>query len=501
VATELFQRISLARRLAIAVFACAWPAIVAAQGSDLIPEASRAVSASRGGRVVSFTIRSEILQETRLIHIVLPASFDQSARDRTYPVIVVLDGEDNVPPIAAVSDELSHNGQIPESIIVAIPNTVRIRDLTPPGLSVSGSGLNGGGDRFLDFIERELLPAVDRQFRGAPPRTLVGHSSGGILATYSAATRPVFRAVVAIDTPTELGDDWLPKKLIARAHASAGMLRYASYESRFGWRDDTWQSLVASAPATWIVHRERLPGESHESIGMLAMYLGFREVFRDYSMLSAPATPTTNVLPYYAEVGRTFGESLVPPRKLLTHVVEDLLAEARGAAARDAYAMLVHAYGDPPDGGALKARIFESEHLATPTETVEALLATPFPTPEEARGFLGEWEGDIWMGSDEPRTGQTRLRIAVLNGRVVGETVRHAPDGSEDVQPWQYMRITPHGLTFGRLNGMRPRGVALFEGTLRGDTLAGTMRFGGIDFKELNGSAPPPLFFSFVRRR
>ena len=96
----------------------------------------------------------------------LPASFADSAPDRRYPVTIVLDGEDNVPPVAAVSDELSRNGQIPESVIVAIPNTDRLRDLTPPGLSVSGSSLNEGGDRFLDFIEQELLPAVDLQFRG-----------------------------------------------------------------------------------------------------------------------------------------------------------------------------------------------------------------------------------------------------------------------------------------------------------------------------------------------
>src|SRR4030095_12324967 len=92
----------------------------------------------------------------------------------------------------------------------------RVYDLTPPGLSVSGSSLNEGGDRFLDFIEQELLPAVDRQFRGGAPRTFLGHSSGGILATYVAATRPMFRAVVAIDTPTEFGDNWLPKKLTTR---------------------------------------------------------------------------------------------------------------------------------------------------------------------------------------------------------------------------------------------------------------------------------------------
>jgi hypothetical protein len=36
------------------------------------------------------------------------------------------------------------------------------------------------------------------------------------------------------------------------------------------------------------------------------------------------------------------------------------------------------------------------------------------------------------------------------------------------------------------MNGMRPRGVLLFEGARDGNTLAGKVRFGGIDFR------PPP---------
>jgi len=46
---------------------------------------------------------------------------------------------------------------------------------------------------------------------------MIGLSSGGILATYAAATRSAFRVVVALDGPAHFGDNWLPKKLIARA--------------------------------------------------------------------------------------------------------------------------------------------------------------------------------------------------------------------------------------------------------------------------------------------
>ena len=80
----------------------------------------------------------------------------------------------------------------------------------------------------------------------------------------------------------------------------------------------------------------------------------------------------------------------------------------------------------------------------------------------------------------------------------MGETIRHATQGDE-VLRWEYLVITPRGMTWGRLNGMRPRAVVLFAGKLDGDTLAGTSRFGGLT---LDGSdeAPPPLHFSFTRR-
>ena len=134
-----------------------------------------------------------------------------------------------------------------------------MRDLTPPGVSVSGSSVHEGGDRFLDFIEQELLPEVDRQFRGAPPSVLVGHSSGGILATYAAATRSTYRGVVALDTPTHLGDNCVVKKLDGRATSARGAApRYVSYEARYGWADATWKTLVAAAPSSWMLHREKV---------------------------------------------------------------------------------------------------------------------------------------------------------------------------------------------------------------------------------------------------
>jgi hypothetical protein len=462
---------------------------------------TRSLRDTRGGGGLAFTLDSRVLRETRRIDIVLPSGFGLSGPTRRYPVTVVLDGEVSLPLAAAAEDELTQNGQIPESIIVAIENTDRLRDLTPPGLSVSGSGDHQGGDRFLDFIEQELLPAVDRQFRGAAPRVLVGHSSGGVLATYAAATRATYCCVVALDTPIHLGDNWLASRLVERSGRGMGPLRYVSLEARFGWTDETWARLVEAAPSSWQLYRERLALESHESMPLLGMYLGLRQVFRDYSRLAAPEAPTTSILPYYATVGASLGAPVVPPRSLLIQVVDDLLMEGNGRAAREAFTTVVDAYGAPPNAADVLARIADAERRPPPAETVESLLATPFPTPDEAGAFLGDWVGDVWMNPAEVRPGQphSRLHIAVVDGHVTGETVSEPALGVRLVQKWTYMKVTKDGLSFGYMNGMRPRGVLLHEGILKDGVLSGVLRFGGINVQYPDNMTPPTIRFSYSR--
>jgi hypothetical protein len=475
------------------------PMIAAAQRTAGPPGPAQSAPPSIAG-LQTFEIASAILGETRTIHVALPASHDRSPAGRRYPVVVVVDGEELTAVVKPVSEHLSRMGQIPESIIVGIENTNRLRDLTPPGLSVSGSGLNEGGDKFIDFIERELLPEVDRRFRGAGPRTFIGHSSGGILGTYIAATRPSFATVIAIDTPMHLGDFWLEDKLRARIGSRGGSsLRYVSIETRFGWKDERWNAFASAAPKTWGLYRQKLEHENHESMAMLASYIGLREAFRDYSMQVAPVSPTTSILPHYAKVSESLGERIFPPRRLMMNVVEDLLMEGRGSLARSAFDTLVLAYGSPSNSADLLAQIAEVEKRPPPKETVESLLATPFSTPDEARPFVGDWVGDHWMNPEEPRTGRQTLRIRIENGKVVGETITRTPDGEEMTQKWTYFRVTPKGFTFGFMNGMRPRGMLMHFAEVDNDSLKGESTFGGIDFVRPDGRRPPPIHFAFKR--
>jgi hypothetical protein len=471
----------------------------------LVPDSDRAVSDARGGGATLFSLASSILGKKRRIDVVLPPSFARSSRERRYPVVIILDGEFDLAPAAAAIDQLTRNGMVPECILVAIENTDpyqgRVHDLTPPGLSVSGSGLDEGGDRFLDFIERELLPSIDARFRGGPPRVLVGHSAGGILATYAAATRPGFRAVVAIDAPIALTDNWLARKLTARAASSPSPLRFAYYAARFPWPAEAWRMLTGAAPPSWQLHQETLPREGHETMYMLAAYLGLREVFSDYSRLAAPEKPTSAILPYYDSVDSSFGARLVPPQHLLREVIDDYLMEGYGGEARRTFGLLSSGFGAPSDSADLLQQIGDAERQPRPTESVEGLLATPFPTPEEARTYIGEWIGEMWMTPNQPRKRDKILRIRVVDGKVAAEIEDQDAPEEVRIQRMEYLKVTSKGISFGMMNGMRPFGVILHEGTLAGDTLSGKTRWGGIRFTYPSGMGPPDPGFLFVRVR
>ena len=217
---------------------------------------------------------------------------------------------------------------------------------------------------------------------------------------------------------------------------------------------------------------------------LLAAYLGLRDVFSDYSRLSAPESPTSRILPYYATVSASLGASLVPPQRVVRDVLDDAVMEGNGAIAREAYDLLVSGYGAPADGSELTARISDLEKLPPPAETVEGLLATPFPTADELRPYLGDWVGDQWMKPEQPRTHRLTLRFRVEAGKAIGELLDPEAPPDSRLRRVDYLRVTPTGLTYGIMNGMRPRGVVLYEGTLSGgDTLSGKSRFGGIRFE------------------
>ncbi|HEV3326085.1 MAG TPA: alpha/beta hydrolase-fold protein [Puia sp.] len=160
------------------------------------------------GKIV--TIDSKILGEKRTVWIHSPYNLNRShATTETFPVAYLLDGGAHFSSVMGMIQQLSEvngNTLIPNMILVGILNTDRERDLTPTHAATDYRGdsaavkTSGGGERFVAFIEKELIPYVDSAYPTAPYRVLIGHSLGGLTVINTLVHHPgLFNSYLAID--------------------------------------------------------------------------------------------------------------------------------------------------------------------------------------------------------------------------------------------------------------------------------------------------------------
>ena len=132
---------------------------------------------------VKDSIQSMILNENRKLIVSLPK--DYQTVNKSYPVIYVLDGDEmGILDAIVVTRKLRA-----EMIIVAIPNTNRDRDMMPlstPTYEVK----NPGAKKFLSFIENELIPYVEKNYRTNGQKTISGKSLSGLFVMYAFLEKP-----------------------------------------------------------------------------------------------------------------------------------------------------------------------------------------------------------------------------------------------------------------------------------------------------------------------
>ncbi|MGZ3925218.1 MAG: alpha/beta hydrolase-fold protein [Flavisolibacter sp.] len=156
------------------------------------------------------SIQSIILNEKRKICVYVPGKFsDEDLAKQRYPVVYLFDGEAHFTSVTGMIQQLSevNNNMIcPKMIIVGILNIDRTKDLTPthaaaePPYFFGSSEKSGGGERFISFLEKELMPYVDAHYPTAPYRMLIGHSFGGLMVMQTLVHHTnLFNAYICID--------------------------------------------------------------------------------------------------------------------------------------------------------------------------------------------------------------------------------------------------------------------------------------------------------------
>jgi len=131
-------------------------------------------------KTYSFNFHSDILNENRTIRIHLPKSYTE--KDSTkYPLLLSFDGEYLFYSIMGTSENLSFREIIPETIIVGIDQNKEEKDGYPQrwydcDYDYSTGKLKDKGLKFMAFIQNELIPYINNNYKTGTFYSIAGHS-------------------------------------------------------------------------------------------------------------------------------------------------------------------------------------------------------------------------------------------------------------------------------------------------------------------------------------
>jgi len=152
------------------------------------------------------------LDDTRKLKIQLPRNYDPNG-NRTYPIVLVLDGDYLFEPVAGNVDYFSYWEDMPEAIVVGIMQGNQRYDDTfydTQNFMPTESGAN-----FFEFIGLELIPHLDKNYRTAKFIIAVGHDVTANFLHYYLFKSPVLFNGFVILSPdlSPSMDEWLANRI------------------------------------------------------------------------------------------------------------------------------------------------------------------------------------------------------------------------------------------------------------------------------------------------
>lgn len=231
------------------------------------------------------TVYSSVLNEERRLNVYLPDSID---RTKSYPVIYLLDGSyhEDFLHIAGLVQFYHMTFQMPEVILIGIENIDRKRDFTHPTTVEElkqAYPTTGHSDPFIQFVETELKPYVEQQYKTNGTNYLIGQSLGGLLATEILLKKPELFSHYLIISPSLWWDD---QSLINQAD---GLIRQQTQHDRFvyiavGGKEHPIMQKDAAKLAKILSNYQKITfnkmkSEDHASILHNSIYQAFHQLF------------------------------------------------------------------------------------------------------------------------------------------------------------------------------------------------------------------------------
>lgn len=298
-------------------------------------------------------IYSKVLNENRTLWIYTPNITSQSPNpDKRYPVLYLLDGSAHFYSTVGIIQQLSQangNGALPEMIVVAVENTNRIRDFVP-------SNDLDKPNPFIDFLSSELIPHIDKNYKTAPYKLLVGHSLGGLTVIDILTNFPeLFNAHIAIDPSMWYGNEKylsntiakLPKQnmngkrlFVGTANTLPKGLKLSQLKNDNSPETQHIRSIfkldkfLKTNSIGLFYQQKYYETENHNTVPLISIYDGLRFVF-DYFLLDATEkdfTDSTDLIvsklkTHYANVTEKMGYTNAAPEAFINYFAYEALGK------------------------------------------------------------------------------------------------------------------------------------------------------------------------------
>lgn len=290
--------------------------------------------------VTTLKLKSDVLGEERTILVRTPAGYE--AGNQRYPVIYMTDGDAHIGHTGASVEFLSRNGRMSELIVVGITNTDRTRDLSPTHVKTSAQAgvqfpTSGGADKFLKFIETELIPDIEKRYRVQPYRILAGHSLGGLFVVHAMLSRPeLFHSYIAVSPALQWDNQVIVKRAedFFKAQKELNKTLYFSLGLEPGPIEDAFhqfkQVLSKNQVKGFDWEAQEMTDEDHGSVVLRSHYFGLRKVYTGWQMPRDPDTGQVagglkGVEDHYKNLSTKFGFTIPVPENLMNQVGYQLL--------------------------------------------------------------------------------------------------------------------------------------------------------------------------------
>ncbi len=148
-----------------------------------------------GGQTIYKEFESSILGEAKQLKIQVPRGYDNT--DKSYPIVVVFDGDYLFEIVAGNVDYYSYWEDIPEAIVVGV------NQLETRGGDTYYSEQNSlpieGGAKFFEFVGMELIPYIEKVYRTEKFKVAVGHGLTANFINYFLLKEvPLFQSYISL---------------------------------------------------------------------------------------------------------------------------------------------------------------------------------------------------------------------------------------------------------------------------------------------------------------